>query len=633
MIFWHALTEHAYFFTETFKPVAAKPDPTILAQRKVYVQWRKGPKLHFVVGGYAYLFPWTSVVIRCPTRHFRKGLIHWLKDGKPLALLPHVSLSHMGYIKIQQVRASDVGMYTCVAGQAQENFILKLIGSKQKVSVPEADFWISEGVNSSPKTHQMSSISEETAKEVLSLNRYDAVVQHLLDIKALPQEGHVSKELLDSAEKNGSILEDDTLSDPQSPQVLVADMPKLDEVTRNLSGGLQGPQRDELISQLLEELSKSIGENNESTLEPNDRQEFSTHSSRYWRGNLRRPVILQKPSRGYKFPNEIVAHVGNHVLVPRQVIRVELKCQAQGNPQPVVIWKKDGVELTNSSRVGLMPDGSLLIEAPQETDSGLYTCKATNHLGFTSLSSQVQITESGCVNGADENNTSSCTDSLQLPYSCHGQHCRHRWQVSSWSSCSADCGGGLQTRSVTCLGVAEGAETCMGAGRRPVDSRACNIQPCVAWITRAWGPCNGQCVGPQLALQHRHVFCQDKNSTRLQHRMCSSQPRPTSHRNCTTEACALHWRVGPWTQCTATCGRHGFQSRHVMCVHRRSGKPARELHCAWRPRPASWQRCNILSCGRGECRDSTRYCEKVRQLELCPLPQFKARCCRSCRDT
>lgn len=35
----------------------------------------------------------------------------------------------------------------------------------------------------------------------------------------------------------------------------------------------------------------------------------------------------------------------------------------------------------------------------------------------------------------------------------------------------------------------------------------------------------------------------------------------------------------------------------------------------------------------GDCQDSTRYCEKVRQLELCPLPQFKARCCRSCRDT
>ncbi|XP_036452499.1 LOW QUALITY PROTEIN: ADAMTS-like protein 1 [Colossoma macropomum] len=615
---------------KTFKSVAAKPDPAILAQKKVYIQWRKGPKLHFVVGGYAYLLPWTSIVLRCPTRHFRKGHVRWLKDGKPLALLPHVSISHMGYIKIQQVRASDVGMYTCVAGQAQENFVLKLIGGKQKISVPEADFWITDGVKSSPKTHQMSSVSEETAKEVLSFNRYDAVVQHLLDLKNLALEGYVSKELLDSAEKNRSILEEDTVLDPQSPQVLVADMPKLDEVTRNLSGGVQGPVKDELITQLLEELTKNTGENNESTLEPNDRQEFSTqgyisqrtglrmpsHSTRQWRGHLRSPVIIQRPLRGYKFPNEIVAHVGSLVLVPRQAIRLELRCQAQGNPQPVTIWTKDGMELTNSSRVGLMPDGSLHVDAPRETDSGLYTCRATNHLGSTSLSSQVQI-----------------TDNLQSSHSCHGQHCRHRWQVSSWSSCSVSCGGGIQSRSVTCLGVAEGAEACLGAGRRPAETRPCNTQLCVSWVTTSWGPCNGQCVGPKQALQHRHVFCQDKNSTRVAHRMCSSQPRPLSHQNCTSEACALHWRVGPWTQCTATCGRHGFQSRHVTCVHRRSGKPAREFHCAWRPRPASWQRCNILSCGRGECRDSTRYCEKVRQLELCPLPQFKARCCRSCRDT
>lgn len=78
--------------------------------------------------------------------------------------------------------------------------------------------------------------------------------------------------------------------------------------------------------------------------------------------------------------------------------------------------------------------------------------------------------------------------------------------------------------------------------------------------------------------------------------------RPSAHKNCSTEACALHWRVGSWTQCTATCGRHGFQSRQVTCAHRRTGKLAREHHCTWRPRPASWQRCNILSCGRGELR-------------------------------
>lgn len=76
--------------------------------------------------------------------------------------------------------------------------------------------------------------------------------------------------------------------------------------------------------------------------------------------------------------------------------------------------------------------------------------------------------------------------------------------------------------------------------------------------------------------------------------------RPSSLRNCTAEACALQWLVGPWTQCTATCGRHGFQSRQVTCIHLRTSKAFRDRHCTWRPRPASWQRCNILSCGRGE---------------------------------
>lgn len=76
--------------------------------------------------------------------------------------------------------------------------------------------------------------------------------------------------------------------------------------------------------------------------------------------------------------------------------------------------------------------------------------------------------------------------------------------------------------------------------------------------------------------------------------------RPSSVKNCSTDACALQWRIGPWTQCTATCGRHGFQSRLVTCVHRRTGKATREHHCMWRPRPSSWQRCNVLSCGKGK---------------------------------
>ncbi|KAK3567378.1 hypothetical protein QTP86_019893, partial [Hemibagrus guttatus] len=427
-----------------FKPVAAKPDPAILTQRKVYIQWKKGPKLHFVVGGYAYLLPWTSVVLSCPTRHFRKGHVRWLKDGKPLLLLPHISISHMGYIKIQQIRASDAGMYTCVAGQAQENFVLKLLGSKKtKLSGPEVDVWVTDGSKNTAKTYQISS----KEKEVHTFNRYDNVVQHLLNLKGLSLETYVSKELLD----------DDAVLDSQSPQVLVADMEKLDEITRNLSGGLQGTQKKELITQLLEELTRQTSENNDSTLEAPEKQEFTTpeyisrgndlrlasQSTRQWKGPLRSPLIVHKFSRVYKSPHEIATNAGSFVLVPRQATRVELKCEVQGNPKPVTIWTKEGMELKNGSR----------------------------------------------------------------------------WHVSSWSTCSVSCGGGLQRRNVTCLGAANGGRSCMGAGRKPTETKSCNTQPCVAWATSSWGPCHGQCVGPQKALQHRHVFCQDKNRTRVAHRM------------------------------------------------------------------------------------------------------------------
>lgn len=338
-------------FTETLKPVAAKPDPAILTQRKVYIQWRKGPKLHFVVGGYAYLLPWTSIVLSCPTRHFHKGHVRWLKDGKPLLLLPHVSISRMGYIKIQQIRASDIGMYTCVAGQAKENFVLKLLGSKKtKVSAIEADVWAIDGGKSSAKTYQISS----KEKEVLTFNRYDVVVQHLIHLKGLSLETYISKELLD----------EDAVFDSQSPQVLVADMEKLDEITRNLSGGLQASQKEELITQLLEELTKKTGENNDSTLEAHEKQEFTTpeyisrgnylrlasQSTRQWKGPLRRPVIVQKFSRVYKSPHEILTNSGSFVVVPMQAMKVELKCEVQGNPKPIIIWTKDGMELKNGSR-------------------------------------------------------------------------------------------------------------------------------------------------------------------------------------------------------------------------------------------------------------------------------------------
>ncbi|XP_028838273.1 ADAMTS-like protein 1 isoform X2 [Denticeps clupeoides] len=610
------------------KPVAVNPEPTILAQKKVYIQWRKGRKLHFVVGGYAYLLPWTSVVIRCPTRRFRKGHIRWLKDGKALVSLPHLTISHLGYIKIQQLRASDAGVYTCVAGQAQENFVLRFIGSKRKLAVPEGDLWLSE---SDKKVH---GASFSTTQLHFTPDQYDMVVQRILDMKDLSPS---SKELLESSEKNGSNVEDETAI------ILVADMETLDEVSRNLSGG---QQKENFLAQLLGELTQNHEEANESTFHVQEIMEVSTqsvvtqktdlrtapHSTKPLDGAFRSPVIIQKDQwSNSASPLEFMVNVGNQVMLPRQVIRLVFKCQSSGKPEPVITWTKDGKELQYNSRVGLLPDSSLEIKSPCEADAGLYTCTAKNQVGSTSVSSSLKLAGSTCSDGA-AGNSLMCPD--RSSDSCHGQHCPPRWVVSPWSACSVSCGGGLQRRTVTCQGAEDGDHKCAVAGKRPSHLQPCSIQSCAEWMTPSWGPCQGHCIGHRLATQHRFVFCQDRNSTRASHRMCSALSKPSSRRNCTTDACALHWLIGPWTQCTATCGRHGFQSRHVTCAHRHNRKPIREIHCSWRPRPTSWRRCNIRSCGKvGDCTDSTRYCEKVRQLDLCPLPQFKSRCCLSCRDT
>ncbi|KAM9424342.1 ADAMTS-like protein 1 [Pholidichthys leucotaenia] len=625
-----------------FKPCenSIKPDPTILAQKKIYIQWRKGKKVQLVVGGYAYLLPWTTVVLRCPTHHFRKGYIQWRKDGKPMVNHSQFSITSLGYLKIHQVRSSDAGIYTCIAGQAQEHFVLQIIGSKQKLSAPEP--WLIDSQQQKAGWSDMTSARDRFLELPIPLNKYDNIVDQLLELKGFVQDEKYVSDKPHASEKNRSTLAEES-SETSVPFVLSADINRLDEILHSLLESLGGPSDEQLFAQLLSELTMMQGENNESTLHPVGNTESSTQEPLIYKPNIKAKsstIIHRTKKVGVGPQSEMTVSIGTPILLQKPVATLVLKCEALGNPEPSISWTKNDKELHYNSRIGLLPNGSLRIQSPGKGDQGLYTCTARNRLGRTSLSSWLQITgKSRSCTGTN----SACSERSNSSWSaepCQGQACFFRWQVDTWSPCSGTCGGGSQTRTVRCMRGPEGrsreveSRHCLRAGRRPVKTRLCNVLPCARWVAASWGLCHGQCVGSSLATQHRHVYCQDTNGTKAPNRMCSGLRRPSSLKNCSTEACALHWRVGPWTQCTATCGRHGFQSRQVTCTHQRTGKAIREHHCMWKPRPPSWQRCNILSCGRaGECRDSTRYCEKVRQLELCPLPQFKSRCCYSCRNT
>ncbi|XP_021571258.1 ADAMTS-like protein 1 [Carlito syrichta] len=843
---------------------STKHSPHIAAARKVYIQTRRQRKLHFVVGGSAYLLPKTAVVLRCPARRFRKQLITWEKDGRHLASSAHVTVAPFGYLKIHRLQPSDAGVYTCSAGPAREQFVIKLLAGGRKLGARPL----------SPRS------GEEAPAQ-------------------------------DSAERNASSEEDRAAEQAllHLPFALVAEQRRLDDILRNLS---QQPEelRDlhskHLVAQLAQEIFRRPAERPDALPKASARGAPAAapppkHVSGFSgalrtppssageagpgsRRPQRKPSILRKISAAQQLSaSEVVTHLGQTVALASGTLSVLLHCEAVGHPRPTISWARNGEEVQFGDRILLQPDDSLQILAPVEADVGFYTCNATNILGYDSVSiavtlagkplvktsrmtvvntekpditvdigstiktvQGVNVTINCQVAGVPEaevtwfrnksklgfpyplhegslllTNVSSSdqglyscraanvrgelTESTQLlildppqvptqledirallsatgpnlpsvltsplgtqlvldpgnsallgcpikghpvpnitwfhggqpvasvtglthhilaagqilhvanlsggsqgefsclaqneagmlmqkatvviqdywwsvdrlatcsascgnrgvqqprlrcllnstevspahcagkarpavqPIACNRRDCPSRWMVTSWSACTRSCGGGVQTRRVTCQKLkASGISTpvsndmCTQLAKRPVDTQACNQQLCVEWAFSSWGQCNGPCIGPHLAVQHRQVFCQTRDGITLPSEQCSALPRPVSTQNCWTEACSVHWRVSLWTLCTATCGNYGFQSRRVECVHVRTNKAVPEHLCSWGPRPANWQRCNITPCENMECRDTTRYCEKVKQLKLCQLSQFKSRCCGTC---
>uniref|UniRef100_A0A8D3CUC0 Roundabout, axon guidance receptor, homolog 2 (Drosophila) n=1 Tax=Scophthalmus maximus TaxID=52904 RepID=A0A8D3CUC0_SCOMX len=72
-----------------------------------------------------------------------------------------------------------------------------------------------------------------------------------------------------------------------------------------------------------------------------------------------------------------------------------LRCQASGEPEPTVSWRKNGASLLGKDpRFSLLDHGSLQIQSTRLSDSGLYTCVATSSSGETSWSAFLDVRDS-----------------------------------------------------------------------------------------------------------------------------------------------------------------------------------------------------------------------------------------------
>lgn len=165
---------------------------------------------------------------------------------------------------------------------------------------------------------------------------------------------------------------------------------------------------------------------------------------------------------------------------------------------------------------------------------------------------------------------------------------------SAWSTCSATCGGGTQSRSVQCIdsqGNILPLSDC--SGTPPATSRACNQQQCetFSWRVTSPGPCSAACGG---GIQYRTAFCVSSAGNQVPNSRCVAGARPTEVLSCNTATCPdFFWRPGDWSRCTVNCGG-GERTRTVHCIS--NGAEVAASSCPAASRPPTSVACNTRPC-------------------------------------
>ncbi|XP_048839072.1 LOW QUALITY PROTEIN: A disintegrin and metalloproteinase with thrombospondin motifs 20-like [Brienomyrus brachyistius] len=182
----------------------------------------------------------------------------------------------------------------------------------------------------------------------------------------------------------------------------------------------------------------------------------------------------------------------------------------------------------------------------------------------------------------------------------------HTWMVHKWRECNVTCGLGWRSREVLCIDQAGRSAhySLCDPGSKPVQHQSCRREPCqYTWRTGDWSECSVSC-GP--GIQQRMVICskvhssEDPPSHAVQtppHPDCP-RPHPADTQPCLLAECPAFasWTVGPWSECSQTCG-DGVRDRRVACLTE-NALPAWSCNPAEMPKPKApchERQCDVLT--------------------------------------
>ncbi|KRZ79183.1 Fibroblast growth factor receptor 3 [Trichinella papuae] len=278
--------------------------------------------------------------LRCEAIGKPQPYVHWYRNDQLISVLKNqarVKINRFS-LTIQRVEPGDEGQYSCKVwnqiGQIWRNFTVKIIG--MHVS-PELCV-LHENVCAVPDLPQWKHRMLEHGR-MMALNSND------------PSE---LKEFLDPEDLE-FISRDRNLK----THARLDDLPQMD-----FAGHVRAEADENLANW-----------NNESSL----------YTTPAWFKQFERAPYWSKPEN--EFRNVVASPAGREA---------KLQCRANGDPEPQVIWYKNGVEITPDfeRRMGYhVRKWSLILPDLVPSDGGVYTCKVFNKYGEISHNYTVHVVE------------------------------------------------------------------------------------------------------------------------------------------------------------------------------------------------------------------------------------------------
>ncbi|XP_044315362.1 protein madd-4 isoform X2 [Drosophila rhopaloa] len=574
------------------------PKPVIQINNSTHIQHDpKKTKITLKVGGAGVVFFGTQVKIKCPVKRYNRTKIKWSKDHKPLQRSRKFKVSKKGALRILDITFRDAGVYSCHAGL-----------SSAEISIE---------VKAKPGQQAEELERQEVDRLVRERSGTEALTS--ADMTSAGAPGTYGGAGTDGP-ANGSTQQQGTRRRQQQSERLQNGR---ERNRRPKSDGVQHAD-----SSIMEDDHSQLVQSQDRVPQP---ASASSGSSRT-RTLLAMPYFQALLSNLQRFKDSR----GQHMLQGEALkYGLDLEGTHFEQDEPMRVLTKElhtevGPVRTDSHREG---EGRAEAEAEAEAEDIM------PHMPHARWE------------------TAAVTTTTAVP-SLESGGFLYKWLLGEWSKCSQECGAagsGLQRRTVRCERLAKDRSSSSGVDEDtendvvdnsectahglvlPDPFQSCGNEVCPQWSKAEWSPCKrSRCHGRNTAVQRREVTCRYDNGT--VGRACDEYERPAMRQDCYNERCKGVWRVEPWSECNAPCGRQGIKYRILQCVWYGSRRPAGNV-CKHQPRPAVMKVCKSPPCqakssspAPSHCRDSSRYCRNARSMGLCRLHRYKEKCCGSCQQ-